>query len=70
MQMPVQKRICVSAFLSNPLKLHPVTQPSMHKRLCVPVFLLNPLELPHDANIYAEKTMRLRFSAEPPETGP
>jgi len=42
----------------------------MQKRLRVSVFLLNPLELPHNADAYAETTMRFCFSAKPPGNSP
>ena len=43
-------------------------QTPMQRHLCVSVFLLvNPLELTHNADNYAETTMRFCFSAGPLE---
>ena len=44
-----------------------MAQTSIQEQLWVSVLLLNSLELPPNADVYAETTMRSRFSAPLPE---
>jgi len=65
-QTPLQKRLCVSVFLLNPLELpqNTDTYAETTVRFC---FSATTLELPHNANAYAETNMRFCFSAESPD---
>ena len=82
-QTPLQKRLCVSVFLLNPLELPHNTDTYVETtmRFC---FSAEPLELPQNTNAirlclsllnpladaYAETTLRFCFSAKPSGAAP